>query len=81
METQEGFKNTDSPNHVVFYNGKIVDMGYSGSQKDQFKYGCMRIYDNLGTGKTPTNIGFIKTPSGEIYEISRDSRRAKKAIL
>ena len=81
MKSQEEFINTNSPNHVVFYNEKIVDMGYSGSQKNQFKYGCMRISDNLGTGETPTNIGFIKTPSGEIYEIKRGCRIAKKTTL
>ncbi len=67
-----------SKNHVVLYNNKIVDMGYIEGLKHQFKFGAMRIRDNLGTGQTPTTVGFIKTPKGEYFSISRDSASAKR---
>jgi hypothetical protein len=39
----------------------------------------MRIYDNLGTVKgIEEEAGYIKTPKGEIFEVSRSNRSAKK---
>lgn len=72
------FIEVSSQNHVILYNNKIVDMGYESNQKQQFALGCMRINDNLGTGNTPTSIGYIKTPSRLFYRISRAIRSAKK---
>lgn len=67
-----------SKNHVVYYNGKIVDMGYiSINQKEQFRFGALRIADNLGTGKNPTSVGFIRTPGGKYYKIERSKKSAK----
>lgn len=74
----EKFINTDNLNHTVFYNGKIVDMGYAGDQKEQFKFGAMRIADNLGTGETPTEVGFVKTPDGQFYKVTRGKKTAQK---
>ena len=62
-------------NHQVYYNGKVVDMGYTG--KEQFKYGAQRISDNLGTGGYTEDVGYVKTPDGKIYEVSRSSKKAK----
>lgn len=59
-------------NHTVMYDGKTIDMGYIGSnQKEQFKYGCMRIVDN-------SPEGYIKTPKGEFYYVSRSNKKAIK---
>jgi len=74
---KEKFINSNSKNHIVMYNNKIVEMNYISSQKEQFKFGAMRIQDNLGTGQAPTQEGYIKTPKREFYKIERSSRTAK----
>lgn len=61
-----------SKNHQLFYNGKVVDMGYVPNAKEQFKYAGMRVSDNNASE------GFIKTPKGEIFRVSKDSKTAKK---
>lgn len=58
-----------SDDHVVFYNQKIVSMDYL-DKKIQFQFGCFRIRDN-------SNFGFIKTPKGEFFEVSRAFKSAK----
>lgn len=68
-------KPTDT--HQVYYNGKVVNMDYIKNPKEQFKYGAQRIADNLGTGGHTENVGYVKTPDGKIYEVSRSSRKAK----
>lgn len=73
MELLTTFLSTDYKNHAVFYNGKIVEMDYL-EKKEQFKYGCMRIADNIAI----SDVGFIKTPKSQYYIISRSCRTAKK---
>jgi len=63
--------------HIAVYNNKEVVMDYVKNPKEEFKYACMRIYDNLGTGPTPTDKGYVICPDGKKYEISRDSKKAK----
>ena len=72
------FINIESQHHILLYNNRVVSMDYISGQKQQFKFGCARISDNLGTGETPTDVGFIKTPSGLFYQVSRSARSAKK---
>lgn len=65
-------------NHQIYYNGKIVDMGYVLNPKEQFKLGAMRISDNLGTDKKIKETeGYIKTPNGKIYKVNSSSKSAK----
>ena len=65
-------------NVLIAYNGKIIDMGgvtntthasskiSKNQEKEQFKAGAMRIYDNLDT-VTGFHIGYIKTPAVVTY--------------
>lgn len=76
MELLTTFLSTNYKNHVVFYNNKIVDMDYV-EKKEQFKYGCMRIADNIAI----SDVGFIKSPKSEFYIVSRGSKTAKKITL
>lgn len=74
--------NYQSQNVVVSYRDKVVDMGYvtgtiniqrkltKKEEREQFKLGCMRIIDN-------NFDGFVKSPSGKIYQVSRNNRSAK----
>jgi hypothetical protein len=70
-----------STNVLVAYNGKVVDMGYATPDQppskrrtdEQFKRGCQRVNDNIPNG----GKGYVRTPSGKTYEISRDSKAAK----
>lgn len=64
-------------NHMVYYNGKVVDMGYAGDVKEQFKRASQRISDNLGTGGHTETSGYVRTPSGQFFEVSRSSRIAR----
>ncbi len=64
-------------NHQIYYNGKVVDMGYVPNLKEQFKRAGQRIADNLGTGVHKEDAGYIKTPDGKIYEVSRTNKTAK----
>ena len=73
MELITEFLTTDYKNHVVFYNGKIVEMDYI-ERKQQFKFGCMRIADNIAI----SDVGYIKTPKSQYYIVSRNFRTAKK---
>ena len=59
-------------NHQVYYNGKLVDMGYVPNKKEQFNYAGMRVNDNNA------KEGYIKTPKGEIFKVSQSNRSAKK---
>lgn len=63
------FLEIQSTDHVVFYDQKIVSMEYL-DKKIQFQFGCYRIRDN-------SNFGFIKTPNGEFFEVSRAFKSAK----
>jgi len=62
-----------SPHHQVAYNDKVVSMDYISDPKNQFKMSGMRVADNLKAG----GKGYILTPKGQIYEITRESRKAK----
>jgi hypothetical protein len=62
--------------HIVKYNNRTVIMNYV-LPKEEFKYGRMRISDNLGTGKDSTQEGYIITPDNKVYLITRSSRKAK----
>jgi hypothetical protein len=80
-----------SRNVQIAYNGKIVDMGYvtntthsgglvsKNQGKEQFRAGAMRIYDNLGT-VTGFHTGYVKTPTGKYYTVTRDSRVARPFV-
>ena len=64
---------------------QLTDMGYvtdtpgEGKRltvkqaKEQFKYACMRVHDNLLTGE----VGYVRDTSGIIYAISHESKTAK----
>jgi len=70
--------NSTSENHVVIYNRQYVDMGYVEDPKEQFKMAAMRVYDNLGTGKDATDTGYIRTPQGEFFKVTRANKTAVK---
>jgi len=59
-------------NHQVYYNGKVVDMGYILDKKEQSKFGARRIIDN------GADYGYIYTPGGVIYKVEQGKRTAKK---
>ena len=83
-------QNTSTSPHVtVAYrlsNGgiKVIDMGYvTGNHGDkptkkdikmQFKFGCQRVNDNLITG----HAGYVRDADGTIYQVSRESKTAKR---
>jgi hypothetical protein len=75
LEKEKGVNKTQ--NHQVYYNGKVVDMGYITNPKEQFKYASQRISDNLGTGGNTEEVGYVKTPDGKIFEVSRSNKSAK----
>jgi hypothetical protein len=68
------FVDTKSKNHLLFYNGKMTEMDQNLPQKEQFKYGSMRIADNLPL----KGEGIIKTPKNQYYRIATDTRTAKR---
>ena len=70
-------KDLKTDNHQVYYNGKVVDMAYIKNPKEQFKYASQRISDNLGTGGNTEEVGYVKTPEGKIFEVSRKNKSAK----
>ena len=51
------------------YNGKTVVIDYV-SQKDEFKFACIRIIDNGASG-------IVTCPDGKRYEIKQGSHMAK----
>jgi hypothetical protein len=62
---------------------KVVDMGYTtGNQhskkelKQQFRFGCMRVNDNLLTG----HEGYVRDADGTIYRICRENKTAEKVF-
>ena len=59
--------------HIAIYNNKTVIMDYIDNPKEEFKYACFRVRDNLKTG----TVGYVITPKGKKYLISRESRKAK----
>ena len=65
--------------HLAIYNNKTVIIDYV-EPKEEFKYACMRISDNLGTGNNSTDQGFVITPDNKKYLITRQSRKAKLII-
>ena len=64
---------------------QLTDMGYVTDtpgegkrltvkqEREQFRYGCMRVNENLLTGE----VGYVRCPKGIIYSISREYNRAK----
>ena len=56
--------------HLVAYNDKLVSMRYIETVKDQFKYAGMRVHDNSAPE------GFIITPKGEVFRVTRGRRMA-----
>ena len=57
------------PNHLSFYNGKIFTI-QDDDKKAEFRYAAMRVVDNA-------KDGYVLTPKGKIYHVSRYSRGAK----
>ena len=55
--------------HIARYNGKIVVMDYV-PPLEEFKYACMRTIDNGANG-------IVETPSGQRYEVTQCSRKAR----
>ena len=74
-----------SPNVQVFYNGKIVDMGYVTDPpvarltkkhlEEQFKLAAQRAMDNGAT------VGYVKMPDGTIFQVNQGSKKAKRLSL
>ena len=58
--------------HIAVYNGKVVVMDYIANPRDEFKRAAQRIADNGAEG-------FVITPAGEVFTITRSSRKAKRA--
>ena len=78
-ELLEKLKAERSNNVLIAYNNKVVSMGYVGSEeKKQFRYGAMRIQDNLCTGGYTETVGYLKTPKGRYYLIEKGKRTAKE---
>jgi hypothetical protein len=55
--------------HVAFYSGKAVLMDYITNKKEQFRRAAQRIADNGASG-------FVITPKGQVYAVTRDKRMA-----
>jgi len=64
------FINSSCKNHLVYYQDKIVEIDYCDF-KNQFQIACFKVRDN-------SSIGFVKTPKGEYFMVSRQFRSAKK---
>lgn len=69
---KQAAKNADK-HHRVLYHGKVVSMDYVSDPKDQFKRAGQRISDNIKAGEK----GHIVTPKGEVFEVTRESRKAR----
>lgn len=64
---------TEEPSyHVATYGGKDVFVHHP-DPKAEFKMAAQRVRDNLKAGEK----GYVTTPEGKTYEISRESRMAK----
>ncbi len=57
-------------NHVAVYGGKAVAIDYASEGADEFRVAAQRVSDNAGEGH-------VVTPSGEVYAITKGSRKAK----
>jgi hypothetical protein len=44
--------------------------------KEQFKYACMRVHDNLLTGE----VGYVRDTNGTFYAISHEYKTAKPIV-
>ena len=58
---------------IAVYNNKQVIMDYIDNPKDEFKFACMRVRDNLESG----SVGYVITPKGNKYLITREAKMAK----
>lgn len=58
------------PPHFAVYNDKVIPMDYIPDPKQQFRFAGQRIIDNNAEG-------FVVTPKGEVFSITKGSRRAK----
>jgi len=66
---------------------RIVNMAYvlgvidakptKKQAKEMFRYGCMRVNDNLLTG----HAGFVRDADGTVYRVSRESKTAEKVNI
>lgn len=59
-----------SDNHQVYYNDKVVDMGYIPDIKKQFNFACMRVHDN------GAKEGIVLTPKNELFRVTQGKRTA-----
>ena len=57
-------------NHHVALHGDYAHVIFAAKQKDEFRQACMCVQDNAGEG-------YVLTPTGHEYHISRYSRSAK----
>lgn len=62
----------ETSHHLAFYNNKMVIMNYV-DKKEEFKYACMRIRDNINAG----DFGYVITPKNKKYLVNRESKIAK----
>lgn len=65
------FLATNSSSHIVFYDNKFVELIDLQNNDNAFKLACYRVRDN-------SNHGYVKTPNGSFYKISRQSKMATK---
>lgn len=68
-------KQSPLPHHFAAYDGKLVPMDYviTKPEKTQFHLSAMRILDNGFDG-------FVITPKGELFEVKRGRRLARKIV-
>jgi len=59
--------------HLAVYNQKVVVLDYV-EKKQEFKWAAIRCADNMSSG----TVGYVITPNGEQWLITRESRRAKR---
>lgn len=73
---------------VVSYGDKLIEMGYitpnaklfrgklkKNDSREQFRFGCMRVQDNC---VGDVRKGYVREPSGAIYEILNGVRTARR---
>jgi hypothetical protein len=56
--------------HIAVYNDKVVPVEMD-NPRDEFKSAAMRVVDNASKG-------FVVTPKGEVFALSRETRMAKR---